>query len=213
MHDDLDDLLAAAARPVARRTPEVDRAVSEMVARSEELACRPRRRWLRWAGAGIAGLLIIGGGVTAGASNLIPTPTYGHTWGDGPATLHETRTLPSGATCKVQYEVVPLEATLGVGARQWQATIDASHEFLMHFDLASIDLQEALARQRAARDRRGGATGVTNEDGAPPSADSDVLGAMTSEIYRRLSRHLRGLGLPYRSVTMGTGTTCDRRIE
>jgi hypothetical protein len=207
----LDELLATGAPRLARRGPEIERALEGMVADSERLTAKSRRRWRpRWVGAGVAGVLLIGGGV-AGASQLIPTPTYGHTWGDGPATLRETRTLPSGAICDIEYAAEPAEATLGVNGSEWQATIDASHDFLRHFDLSSISVTAAVAREKAALRRQ---PPVDADERPPrPTPDDIVLNAITSEIYRQLSIHLRAMGLPARAVSIGQGSVCDRSIE
>jgi hypothetical protein len=189
---DLDDLLTRAAPPVAPRTPALD---DEL--RALARATRPvRRRRGRLALAGLASVAALGVGVGA-ATGGVPLPGGWLSSSDG-------------GTCRVDFHVTPRgdsgEATTKTfTATQERATADAADAWLAGFDVATVDVDAAVARWR-----EGEAAARAAE---PPGERQPVLRgdelrttAVGQEVWRELSAYLRGQGLEPDAVLWAVGS-------
>ena len=134
---DLDELLAASAPPVTRRTPQLERELNDLVAACEAAQSRLRRP----AGVALVGgtlVGILGIGAVASAAGVLP----------GWASFATS----SGQTCNIEIAVSALEPGEGeqplastFTATEKRETLAAARAFLADFDYDAVDRQQAIA--------------------------------------------------------------------
>lgn len=207
MDSRLDELIAAAAPPVAERTPELRREWHALVAATEAAANPAKRRLGRRVGvAAFAVIAVFGAGAAANASGFLPLPSWGS---DVPSSRQIELTLPSGGTCDVTYSVSPQE--LAPRADQ-AASLRAAQQFLDTFDIATISIGDAVAKYKEAAQ----ATHEAAEKSLPASevppkenAYEVEVRAVGAEVYDRLSDELTRQGLSPRAIMMDSFHRCD----
>jgi hypothetical protein len=198
---ELDELLAASAAPVTSRTPQLDRALSDLVADSEA-AARWKRRSVRLAlvGGAFAGLL--GLGTAATAAGILPGwPSF---------------STSSGQTCQIEVWASALGPGEGeavsssFSAAQKEETLAEARTFLEGFDYDSVDPQRAISwwKEQEATAR----ASQSDPDERQPVLNGDDLEvtAVSRWVIDRLRADLTAKGLDIRAVSVGTSSSgCD----
>lgn len=209
----LDELISAAAPPLAQRTPELQHGLYALVADAEAAAVPSRRRLGRRIGAvSLAAVAVLGVGAAAGAAGLIPTPSSG-SWFTEPSARHQEVVLSFGSRCKVTYAAVPQEVWEGrpVSPADQAAAMSVVQEFLSDFDLATISVDDAVKKYEAASNAaRADLERRLPPEEIPPKQTSDEVkvAAVGAELYERLSSELQRQGLSPHAVTMASSDTC-----
>ncbi len=135
MDTDLDDLLNAAAPPVAERTPALRHALAHLVD-TTEIAARSRRLRRR-AGIGVAAFALT---AAAGVGTAAAAGVIGQGWWNGPDAVTHQSTTASGQPCSVTYAPRAVhDPDHPVSARDRAAAMGATADFLRQFDYSTID--------------------------------------------------------------------------
>ncbi|HEU4811888.1 MAG TPA: hypothetical protein VFT00_07085 [Nocardioides sp.] len=209
MDPQLDELLAAAAPPVARRTPDLQRTLAALVADAEAAVPSGGRRLARRVGiVSLAAVGVLGVGAAGAAAGFLPV-----SWFDSPTALHEERVLSSGTACEVTYAARELEDPAHrVRPAARAAAMTAAQAFLHDFDLASISVTDAVAKYEAAqakvRASREYQALPPDERGPELSPDELELVAVQAELSQRLSAELERRGLSLHVVDVAAGSRC-----
>lgn len=211
---DLDELLTAAAPQVAPRTPELQRALDDLVVTAEAQA-RPQPRLPRRR-LGIAALVavgLIGAGAAAHAAGiLLPRHPEGG-WEAHPVAKTLDVTLPNGETCQATYMISPRETeAYQHNQQEWDDMWAAATTYLATVDAFSLDKEEYRDRLRregqVARKRLVQAVGP-DEVGPPPTEADVIVGAPGAELMERLQEELVRQGFPTDMLVMGSSNDCD----
>lgn len=201
---DLDDLLAAAAPPVATRDEGLRADLDDLVDRTQHVAVPRRRRRLRVASVAVVGVLAAGTGAAA-AGAFSPRSFPWHT--------------ESGSTCTVEFDVFihdrnngeqPLSPEVAAMSRaQKMEVVRTAQAFLRNFDYATIDHERAIRLWQAAEDRA-----IASE---PPGdrqsrdvGDELAMDAVRYVVDNRLTAYLLRRGLNPDALIYGQGNRCDQ---
>jgi hypothetical protein len=197
---DLDELLAAAAPPTARRTVDLELELRRLV-REVEPTARPQRRRVRAALVGLATAATVAlGTATAMAAGVVPTPGW-LPWTTG-----------TGSTCEMQFTARPLFGGATPGRRYTHAerreAVDEANRFLASFDYASVDEQSAIEEFQAEEDVAINGQPDPNERQPRLTGDDLAITAVGFEVWDALEDHLRSRGLDPTLVGYGQGWKC-----
>lgn len=203
---DLDDLLAAAAPPLALRDEALRADLDDLVERAHQAAASPRpRRRLRIASFAVAGVVVAGTGAAA-ASGFSPRWVPWHTEG--------------GTTCVVAFDPQihdrfngeqPLtpEVAAMTRAQKWDVLRAARH-FLDGFDYASVDHERAIKQWKAAEDRAISAESDPAERQPRDVGDDVDMDAVRYVVEHRLTAYLAHHHLNPDALTYGSVSRCDQ---
>lgn len=137
----LDRLLDASAPPVAERSDRLHRDLAALVADTEAMAGRGRRRARRVGVVGIALAAVVGAGAAATAAGLVPLPWFNET-----TAVHGTHQTPSGEQCQVTYAAREFEDPAHpVTPADRAAALAEAQDFLAGLDLARIGADRSPA--------------------------------------------------------------------
>jgi hypothetical protein len=207
----LDDLIAEAAPPVARRSDALRRELDTLVAESEA-AARPRPRRSLGRRVGLAGLTaagVLGLGAAASAAGLLPMP-----WYDDPSAIRAQHVLSSGRDCAWTFSARETEdGAHPVGPADRAAALAAAKRFLADLDLSGISVAEAVRKYEAA-DRAYRSSSAYRDLPASerqPRADPDDVEflAVAAELDERLAAELTRQGLSPHAVSVAAASRCD----
>lgn len=206
MDDHLDELIAAAEPPVARRTPELQRALDLLVADTEAAVATPHRIGRRLGVVSIAAAALLSVGAGASFAGIVPTPSWAP-WYDDPTAIHEQTVLSTGTTCNVSYAARPFEDQgHPVSRSDRAAAVAAAQEFLRDFDLSAISVSDAVRKWEAARPH----LDLPPEETPPePTPDELELLAVQAELSQRLRTELERRGLSTHAVDVAAASRCD----
>ena len=167
----LDRLLDASAPPVAERSDHLDRDLAALVADTEAMTGRGRRRTRRLGFVGLAVAGLLGAGTAATAAGLVPLP-----WFDEPTAVHGTHQTPPGEPCQVTYAAREFEDPAHpVTPTNRAAALAEAQDFLAGLDPARIgadkspaaafrEINTALSRHLEAKGLSTYAVGVAEAD-------------------------------------------------
>jgi hypothetical protein len=204
MDDHLDELIAAAAPAVARRTPELQRALDLLVAETESAVPTPHRIGRRLGVVSIAAAALLSVGAGASFAGIVPTPSWAP-WYDDPTAIHEHAVLSTGTTCNVSYAARPFEEQgHPVSRSDRAAAVAAAQEFLGNFDLSTISVSDAVRKWRAARAH----LELPPEEPEPTPDELELL-AVQAELSQRLRTELERQGLSTHAVDVAAASRCD----
>jgi len=197
MVHDLDRLLNASAPPATADSPELRRALANLVADSEaEIRPGRLRGGRRLLVGAAAAVLTFGAGAAASAAGLLPD------WGPDVVSARHVQVVTSvGRDCQVTYTVTPVGSAGEAGAQ----ALRASQQFLRSFDVRDIDVSEATsAYRRSQAAERAGADAP-----APDTADQTRVLAVGAALYSRLSDRLTAQDIDPHLVTITSFDNCD----
>ncbi|MGN6251813.1 MAG: hypothetical protein ACTHNS_08370 [Marmoricola sp.] len=201
---DLDDLLAAAAPPVAPRDVRLRADLDDLIDRTEYAAVPSRRhRRLRVASLAVASVLAAGTGAAA-ASGYSPRWVPWH--------------AEDGSTCVIAFDLhihdgmngEPMKpSTAAMTTAQKMEVLRAGRHFLDHFDYGSIDHERAIRLWKAAEDRAIAAEPAGERQPRDTGDDVDV-DAVGNVVSARLTAYLERRGLNPDALVYGQGSRCER---
>jgi len=150
---------------------------------------------------------VLGVGAAANAAGLVPTPSF-LPWSQ--------TTLSSGTTCEITYGAVPqveLARARSLSPAEQAAALKAAQKFLRDFDLSTISVKDAIKKSNAADKKYRTSHQYLDLplDERPPreTPDEVELGAVSAELYERLSIQLKRQGLDPEAVSMAAGNRCS----
>lgn len=207
MNTHLDELITAAAPPVAQRTLELQDGLHSLVADTEAVAVPTKHRLGRRIGAiSLATVGVLGVGAAANASGWV-------SWFDDPTALHEQTVLSSGNACEVVYAARALDDPAHPASSADQtAAMAVAKKFLRDFNLSTISIDYAVKKWNAAS-----ATALADlERRLPPeeippkeTPDEVELLAVQAELGERLSTELKRQGLNSDAVSVAAANRCS----
>lgn len=178
--DALDDILTAGAPRVSAESPELSEAIS-MMASETKLEVQPRRRVSRPLAAGLAAMLVIGGGATAATA----ATWHWHPWAQDPDASFMV-TMPSGDVCEYRVGGVSGEPAEIVRA------------FVANHDIVALaDVEGAIAQARAEGQTMYDENGDLQPAGPGTvmyDADFEYQSALSLAVSELVKRHLEETG-------------------
>ena len=226
MDIELDLALEAAKPPVAVRTPELGRAVADLLAASEpehalassrrQSAIRRRTRAVSYA---LGALVVISGATTAAhaAGWLLPQPQDGRSWDNDSAAVRVDITLTGGKRCEAVYMVVPVETEAETASPVlWDEVWSTATTYLSAVDpvrLTSAGVIEEYRAEALARHQLASHTLHANEVPPLPTENEIRVGAPGMELKTGLDAQLRELDLPTDLLVMTSGDNCAPEVR
>lgn len=137
----LDRLLDASAPPVADRSDDLHGELAALVAETEAMTGRGRRRARRLGVVGLALAGVLGAGAAATAAGWVPLP-----WFEDSTAVHGTHRTPSDEQCQISYAARAFEdpAHPVTPAARAEALTEAQ-KFLSELDLARVGADKSPA--------------------------------------------------------------------
>lgn len=207
MDTHLDDLIAAAAPPVAQRTPELRADLRSLVADTEAVAFPAGHRLGRSIGAiSLAAVGVLGVGAAASATGLMP-------WFEDQDAARQSTTLSSGADCEVAYAARASEDPAHpLSPAEKAASLAKAQKSVRDFALSTISVDDAVRTYKAAdaATRADLARRLPANEIAPKeTADEIKILAVGAELNKQLKTELERDGLSPYAVSIAIFGRCD----
>lgn len=187
-YDRLDELLDQSSPRTTAITPDVTQELHHLVGETRAVS-RGRRRWSRPVVAGLATVLVIGGGTAAAAASGMWTLP----WAASDSIASFTYTLPSGIEC---------EQRVGGVTGTVPAVIEATEAFYRDTDIEALLTPDAI-QSAIDRQRSGESIHVLDDGTRVPggygtefyNADSEYMTAVINVVFTAMDDDLARQGL------------------